>query len=101
MIEQQPIPNVGEWYQSIYSDPFRVVAVDEETETLDVQFIDGDVEELEFDTLKELHLRSIGPPEDWPGPFDDLDPDDLGYSDQMHQPAGMGEFLMNVERKDK
>ncbi|NOZ54873.1 MAG: hypothetical protein GXP08_17355 [Gammaproteobacteria bacterium] len=101
MMEQQKIPNVGEWYQSIYSDPFRVVAIDEDAQTVDVQFIDGDVDELEFESLSELHLKSIGPPEGWSGPFDDLESDGLDYTDFAQQPADIDVFLMEVDRQDE
>jgi len=102
MLEQQSVPNVGEWYQSIYSDPFRVVAIDEDTETLDVQFVDGDVEELDFDSLKELHLRLIGPPEDWSRLFDDS-LDNVDCTELLRQPTGLGigDVLMDVERNEE
>jgi hypothetical protein len=36
---------------------------------------------LDFDTWYELALESMEAPEDWSGAYDELDPDDLGYSD--------------------
>jgi len=40
-------PDIGKWYQIRGGDQFEVVAVDEEDGTIEVQYFDGTVEELE------------------------------------------------------
>jgi hypothetical protein len=75
-------PIVGNWYQNLDTlTEFEVVAVDEDAQTVEIQYFDGEVEELDQDTWYELVLEAIEPPEDWSGPFDEMEPDDLGYSD--------------------
>ncbi len=75
-------PIVGNWYKNLETRiDFEVVAVDEDTQTVEVQHFDGEVEEWDLDIWREMVLEAIEPPEDWSGPFDDLEPDDLGYGD--------------------
>ncbi|MCP5419656.1 MAG: hypothetical protein H6970_04690 [Gammaproteobacteria bacterium] len=80
-------PIVGNWYRNADSDlEFEVVAVDEDAQTIEIQYAEGEVEEIDLDTWSEMPLEAIEAPEDWSGPFDDLDLDDLGYSDDEGGP---------------
>jgi hypothetical protein len=75
-------PIVGNWYRNLDNDiEFEVVAVDEDAQTIEIQYAEGEVEEIELDTWYDMPLEAIEAPEDWSGPFDDLEPDDLGYTD--------------------
>jgi hypothetical protein len=75
-------PIVGNWYKNLEDQTeFEVVAVDEDTQTVEIQYFDGEVEELDLDAWYEIVLEAIAPPEDWSGAFDEMEPDDLGYSD--------------------
>ena len=77
-------PIVGTWYRNLNDEiNFEVVAVDETSQTIEIQHFEGEVEELDLDAWDELTLEPIEPPDDWTGPFDDLEPDDLGYDDGM------------------
>nr|MDQ2694216.1 hypothetical protein [Pseudomonadota bacterium] len=71
-------PIVGNWYKDLESEAdFEVVAVDEAAQTVAIQYFEGEVEELDLDAWNAMVLEPIEPPEDWSGPFDDLEPDDL------------------------
>lgn len=73
---------LGQWYaQQEKGQRFRVVAIDETDELVEIQHFDGDVEELEFDTWLQLEVEPIEAPEDWTGPIDDIERDDLGYTE--------------------
>jgi len=73
-------PIEGNWYHDIgRGTDFMVLDVSKTAGTVDVQHFDGDIEELEMEEWEELDLEEIEPPEDWTGPLDELDPDDLGY----------------------
>ena len=75
-------PIVGNWYTNLETGTdFEVVALDENAQTVEIQLFEGEVEEVDLDAWYELVLEPIDPPEDWSGPFDDLEADDLGYSD--------------------
>lgn len=76
-----PMPNVGGWYQNALGQSFEVVAVDEAADTIAVQYYDGAVEEYDMETWRMLEIVAIAAPEDWSAPFDEVEKDDLGYSD--------------------
>lgn len=55
----------GEWYRMKGSNlEFEIVCVDEDDETVEVQYKDGTVEEFQLDELED-ELVKIGTPEDW------------------------------------
>ena len=73
-------PIEGNWYHDIGKEQnFMVVVVSETGSTVDIQYFDGNIEELEMEEWEEMDLEEIEPPEDWTGPLDKLEPDDLGY----------------------
>jgi hypothetical protein len=73
-------PIIGNWYRDQETgNDFEVVAIDEDAQTIEIQYFDGEVEELDLDAWYELPIEAIEAPEDWSGPFDELESDDLGY----------------------
>lgn len=71
-------PVVDGWYQrQDKGQAFQVVAVDEAAGLVEIQHFDGDVEELELETWYQMDLQPIEPPEDWSGPLDVGEVDDL------------------------
>lgn len=76
-------PIIGNWYKDLETQSeFEIVAVDEDAQTVEIQYFEGEVEELDRDAWREMVLVPIDPPEDWSGPFDDLEQDDLDYTDR-------------------
>ncbi|MBL8258400.1 MAG: hypothetical protein JNM60_01135 [Candidatus Competibacteraceae bacterium] len=74
-------PIIGNWYRNEETgNDFEVVALDEDAQTIEIQYFDGEVEELDLDAWYELPLEMIEAPEDWSGPFDA--DDDLDYEDE-------------------
>jgi hypothetical protein len=47
----------------------------------EIQHFDGDLDEIDEDAWGSLPLEFAEAPEDWTGPIDDVEPDDLGYSE--------------------
>lgn len=75
----EPIP--GSWYCCrVKGQLFQVISVDDDG-SVQIQRFDGDLEVLEMEAWDELDIDFAEPPEDWTGPVDDLEPDDLDYSD--------------------
>lgn len=67
-------PIVGNWYQHVEKGiDFEVVAVDEETTSVEIQYVDGTLDEINLDDWYEIDLEPAEPPEDWAGPLDDAD----------------------------
>jgi len=87
-------PVVSQWYRHLdKGQQFYVTAIDDEEGTIDIQHFDGDVEEMDFDDWHELVIEPIEPPEDWTGPVDDIERDDLGYSETGMTPEDWAEPL--------
>ncbi len=73
-------PIIGNWYRNEDTgNDFEVVALDEDAQTVEIQYFDGELEGLDLDAWYELPLETIEVPEDWSGPYDEIEPDDLGY----------------------
>lgn len=74
-------PVKGQWYENLEDEEtFRVLSVDEDSELVEIEYLDGDIEELDLDTWRELDLERIDEPEGWAG--DDLDEDDEDDDDE-------------------
>lgn len=97
-MSRQPNPDVSKWYKdNDDGELFKVVALDEADQTIEIQYFDGSLEELDYDTWHEKRLTTAAPPEDWSGPFDDLEADDLADPDIPAQKTNFGEFIDELE----
>lgn len=75
------MPEVGQWYaQGGRGRLLQVVAFDEDEGLVELQDFDGDIDEVDLDTWRDLQLEPAEAPEDWTGPVDDVETDDLGYA---------------------
>ncbi len=93
-------PIVGNWYAHLdKGQRFEVVALDEDAATVELQYFDGAVEEVEFEQWYELDVVPAEAPEDWTGPMDDVKRDDLGYSDTGMQDDDWRENLREIPNK--
>lgn len=81
-------PVVGQWYRGATNELFEVVAIDDADETIEVQYFDGSITEMEFDAwneqLLDADIEMADAPEDWSGSVDvgsedlDREPEDQG-----------------------
>jgi len=75
-------PVIGRWYKDFENSlTFKVVAIDNKDETIEVQYANGDLGEYDNEAWYSSTFDYIEDPEDWSAPFDDVESDDLGYSD--------------------
>ncbi len=69
-----PHQGIGEWYRLNGGELFEVVAVDEDDGTIEIQYFDGTVEEMDVDDWNaqwdEGALEAAEAPEDWSGSVD-------------------------------
>ena len=78
--DHNPVP--GQWYESLEDEEtFQVLSVDEDSELIELQYEDGDVEEIDYETWQELDLDLTDQPEGWAGSDDEDDEDDLDDDD--------------------
>ena len=67
---KQKLPIIGQWYQDRESsEKFEVVAIDDDG-NIEVQFLEGEIEEIDADSWFERPLSTIAEPEDWSAPFE-------------------------------
>lgn len=79
----QIAPEVGAWYMNMDSgEMFEVVAVDDEDGDIEMQYVDGELSELDRDSWELLPLDLIPPPEDWAAPFE-IEANEVDESDQQ------------------
>jgi hypothetical protein len=82
-------PVVGNWYKRIDDDhPFRVVEIDEDEDTVTVQHFDGDLEAIDSSAWFDMDIEIAEEPEDWTGPVDDVDDEDLTYTETSAEESG-------------
>jgi hypothetical protein len=69
-----PQPGIGDWYRQNGEALFEVVALDEKDGTIEIQYFDGTVEEMDVEDWaaqwEDGALESAQPPEDFSGSVD-------------------------------
>ena len=73
--DYEPVP--GQWYENIEEEEsFRVLSVDEDSELVEIEYLDGDVEEIDLETWHEMDLERTTEPEGWTGSAEDDEEDE-------------------------
>jgi len=94
-----PAPVIGEWYRRAGGDSFEVVAIDSDDRTIEIQYFDGTIEELDLDEWLESTIVATEPPEDWTGSVD-VEPEDT-ENEYEAEPGGSslwGDPLASLDR---
>ena len=66
-----PNPIIDSWYhQAEKAQRFLVTAIDEHSDTVEIQYFDGTLDEIELATWYALDVELVEAPEDWTGPVD-------------------------------
>ena len=79
-------PVRGRWFENVAEEEtFRVLSVDEDTEVVEIEYLDREIEEIDIDTWHELDLEVTEEPEGWSDEDeeeeDDEDDDDWDADD--------------------
>jgi len=96
-----PVPDaiVGRWYRRSNGQLFEVVAIDEDDETIELQFFDGTIDEVDRDTWSRLLIERVAAPEDWSGSVD-MDPEDYSGDEEGDIPSGYHDPLELLENTE-
>ncbi|HEX4648969.1 MAG TPA: DUF6763 family protein [Steroidobacteraceae bacterium] len=77
-----PQPAIGDWYRLNGGALFEVVALDDDDGTIEIQYFDGTVEEMDIEDWEaqwgDGALETAEAPEDWSGSVDVEASDDEG-----------------------
>jgi hypothetical protein len=69
-----PQPGIGDWYRLNGGSLFEVVALDDDDGTIEIQYFDGTVEELDIEDWdaqwEDGALEAAQAPDDWSGSVD-------------------------------
>ena len=78
--DYEPVP--GQWYENVEEEEsFRVLSVDEDSELLEIEYLDGDIEEIDLETWHEMDLERIAEPEGWSESDDEDEAEDEDWEE--------------------
>ena len=78
--DYEPVP--GQWYENLEEEEqFRVLSVDEDSELLEIEYLDGDIEEIDLETWHEMDLERIAEPEGWSESDDEDEAEDEDWEE--------------------
>ncbi|HEY6483284.1 MAG TPA: DUF6763 family protein [Steroidobacteraceae bacterium] len=62
--DYEPVP--GQWYENLEEEEsFRVLKMDEDSELIEIEYLDGDIEEIDLESWHEMDLELTSEPEGW------------------------------------
>lgn len=65
------VPEIGEWYvDRQLGQPFEVVAFDDHERTIEIQYVDGEVSEVDIEGWRQMSVQSAAAPEDWSASYE-------------------------------
>jgi len=78
--DYEPVP--GQWYENLEEEEqFRVLSVDEDSELLEIEYLDGDIEEIDLESWHEMDLERIAEPEGWSESDDEDEAEDEDWEE--------------------
>ena len=92
-------PQIGHWYRRANRALFEVVAVDEQDGTIELQYFDGTIDEIDFESWPALLIERVRAPEDWTGSLD-VNPEDFVSNDMGELPVGWHDPLEILEKAE-
>lgn len=98
MIRMTPV--IGDWYRRSNGRLFEIVAIDDQASTIELQFFDGTIDEIDMETWPKLDIHPAAAPEDWSGSVD-MDPEDFSGNDDGTLPQGWHDPLEILESSEK
>jgi hypothetical protein len=79
--DYEPVP--GQWYQNLEEEEqFRVLTIDEDSELVEIEYLDGDIEELDLEAWHEMDLERIAEPEGWSDDDEESEDDDEDWDEE-------------------
>lgn len=64
-------PEIGAWYIDLQlNQHFEVVALDDNERTVEIQYVDGELSELDLETWRQMSVETAAAPEDWSASYE-------------------------------
>lgn len=102
MNQQQHVePTIGYWYDAKnYSETFRVVAFDTEHDAVEIQYFDGEIEEMDFDTWHAINPHEIAEPEEAMAPYEMEREDILDLLNQIETEEDLETHIRHLDEDE-
>lgn len=82
--DYEPVP--GQWYENLEDEEsFRVLTVDEDSELVEIEYLDGEIEEIDLETWHEMDLEQTDEPEGWAESEEDEDEEEEDDEDDWDE----------------
>ena len=89
---------VGQWYlREDTQERFQVLDYDERAGTIRIQMFDGSLDEIDEEDWRALCAEPVQPPEDWTGPLDNVELDELEEFESEGSAGSQGQFADDRE----
>lgn len=76
-------PTPGQWYENLEEEEqFRVLTMDEDSELIEIEYLDGDIEELDLEAWREMDLERIEEPEGWSDEDEESEEDEEEWDEE-------------------
>lgn len=94
MMSGQISAEIGHWYHLVDKmEIFEVVAIDYDDQYIEIQYFDGEIEQLDFSSWKTLTPVEAAAPEDWTGLYE------TARQDPAFNDYAINEALISTKRK--
>lgn len=99
MTQAHELPVLNAWYWDVdHKERFEIIALDDD-DSIEIQYFEGEIEEIDKETWFSMRLVPIAPPKDWSGPYEvDMDRDEFfEYKTEVHHPTEGHNPLDSIE----
>ncbi len=94
-------PVIGQWYRNPeLIGIFEIVAIDDEEKLIEIQYFDGQIEEIDFSLWDEFPSIEVAAPEDWSGAYELPKEDILEYKEEVIHPEHWDNPANSIEPPD-
>jgi hypothetical protein len=98
---QKEEPLIGSWYDSKdFPECFRVVAYDNPHDAVEIQYFDGEIEEIDYETWQQLNPYEIPEPEDASAPFEMEREDILDMLNEIENDEDLASHLRHIDDEE-
>ncbi len=109
-------PIIEQWHHYPQkAQKFLLSAIDEAAETIEIQYFDGTIDEFEYPAWYAMEVELVAAPEDWTGPMDNIERDDLNpvgtemqredwdapYEEEMEKTSAGARIAGQEQQEDK
>ena len=93
-------PVVGNWFQTLEGPQFEVVEINNDEGIIEIQYFDGQIDELSFEEWSTEGIIASAEPDEWTGAYEDMELEEFGFTDTSIPTYGQSFSLEDFDRSD-